>query len=291
VDSGYSHETPTGDLIQRLRQSAQKQERESTAELGFARAAVTASTTQGVKLVAPTRSHAELDEAARLIYHPEERVIHEDSAGITYAVNKSWIADYAVLHRGLFELSQLLYDIAPRVLSGEMSTSVYINRIYRDILIIDENLHVSLTINSSILKRYSGRRKLILDKQYSIGEKRNWVKQQACALRKAHPGLLRCTTAKQVEHVAQEFMSALRLGTNERHTALQRIPYSILVDTRSKLGRPRTWYGFPVNPPQGSKAYFRCPNGTWVLWVSKPPEKRTEVSAQNRLEDGSRADL
>jgi len=209
------------------------------------------------------------------------QVVHEDTAGISYAVNQHWIADYAELHRGLVELCQLLYDIAPLVLLGKMSTTVYMNEIYKDILVMDQYSNRSLSINSTIHNLYSGRHKLILDKP-TIGEKRNWVKKQACSLRNEHPGLLRCTTAKQIEDVAQSMMRALRLGTTTaRYAALKSIPDSILVDTRGKLGRTRTWYGFPVDPPQGSKAYFRRVNGSWVLWVAKPTRNRTQLSAQN----------
>ena len=210
--------------------------------------------------------------------------------GTTYAVNQAWLAPYVKAHQDLVLLIQLCYDIAPRIFSNKMSTTVY-NNLYSNI-VIDISLS-SYEIDTKIIDTYSSRQFVHLgvsvkkrrnidftqpgsDADWAtIRTKTNWASTEVNKLRKQHPVFESHTTAKQVEYLANDLGKALCLPRDDRDAAIKRLPESFRVDTRSKLGRPTRWSGFPVNPPQGSAAYFRKQNGKWVLWVENQQEVGT----------------
>jgi hypothetical protein len=288
---GYNQTRQTEAIVQSLKEYVAQRSAEAEQSEPARPAAAVAPSPIGTRSRAPfvprKLSRAELDEHERQTYHPTPKVDREDDTGISYRVNKNWMFPYEHTHKQLVVLTQLFYDVAPLVLKKKMSTSVYVSNVLERIIVKD-NSSTLIDLDTSTIDLYSSRQMLVLTSP-GIGQKRNWVRQQVNHLRREHPGLARYSTAMQVEYLAQNFKRALCLRTVEaRAAALKELPNSFRVDTRSKLGRPANWLGFPVNPPQGAVAYFRRqPHGAWVLWIQKGASRPQVSPPQSQAEDTS----
>ncbi len=246
---------------------------------------------------------ADLDRDLREKYHDDVRVFKEDEHEISYTVNKNWILPYAEVQRDLWTLFQLHYDIASLVLNQRMSTTAYSCIKERVIAKSDTSLS-GYVLNTDLVTDYSSRHFLVLApsskerKELALGtgkdatwatirDKTNWAAKHVNEIRKEHRGLSDYSTAKQVEDIAESMRRALNLPTAPaRLAALERIPKSIYIDTRSSLGRPINWHGFPINPNQGDTAYFRLVGGTWILAIKKTND--AQEIPENDETDGKR---
>jgi hypothetical protein len=235
-------------------------------------------------------TEAEIDERWRLDYHPRPEVIYEDSTQVIYRLNKEWLSEHAYVHRHLVHAFQFLYDASAVVLDGRMSTTE-VEQQLEDCLTNDVPKRKVLDLEK--LDQFSSRQflkvapPLRLREQLdwsstvdqanwpTIRRRANWARATLARFRKRVATYRLCSTAKQIDAIAQAFVSALRKANPEaRNEALAAIERTIEVDTRSRQGRPKYMYGLPVHPPQHSHAILkRDHHGRCVLIVHRPEER------------------
>jgi hypothetical protein len=237
--------------------------------------------------VAFRSSAQDIDQEVREHYHSPLRLVEASGRGLTFFVNKNWLALVESPHLQLVDLTQLFYDLAPAALDDRLSTTA-LNRIKDNLITVeDSELHIT-SLNREIVDGCSGRQRLVLapprrrrasidwsvrgnDATWlTINDKVNWAKRQVADVRKASPELQAFTTARQADVVGQGFARALRRATEEeRREGLIALRQSIFVDTRNQLGRPKSWVGMPLTPLPHSKAWLQSQNHRWQLWIER----------------------
>ena len=156
-------------------------------------------------------------------------------------------------------------------------------------LYLDRDIYVNYLVTNEYssrhaLRPYPGHRersKLNFDSSQkqatwpTIQKRANWARVPVREIRMSSEFFKRFTMSTQIDGIAKDLVWILNnVKEEERKARIEGIANSFLIDTRSKLGRPAAWDGFPQKLESGSTAYMRLEDGEWVLFVADPSANR-----------------
>jgi hypothetical protein len=211
----------------------------------------------------------------RVYWHPRLVLLREDAYGKVYQLNKNWASPFVQVHSDFADLLQLFYDLMPVIKQGRMSTSG-IHVITNQVIVTVKRI---TRLDREVLDRYRGRHYLVHSRSYSIGDKINDARKMLAQVRATTPYYRERSSAKQVDALAHAMkLALLRTSVSARREALKSLPNRILIDTRSKQGRPKFLFELPIDPPQGSVAYIEKDFDRWILRICETQEGITPLA-------------